>query len=86
MQQDVLSEDYRHKNILIFFLPVYLALTNRPHAIDTSLIRSGRLDKIFDLHLKGVNQRRQVLDILTKGMLPYHTGFAVQGDEFVYIH
>ncbi|KAG0057378.1 hypothetical protein BGZ83_010837 [Gryganskiella cystojenkinii] len=45
-----------------------IALTNRPHAVDTSLVRSGRLDKIFDLHLKGVEQRRLVLDILTKDL------------------
>ncbi|GJJ73921.1 hypothetical protein EMPS_06279 [Entomortierella parvispora] len=45
-----------------------IALTNRPHAVDASLVRSGRLDKIFDLHLKGVEQRRLVLEIITKDL------------------
>ncbi|KAF9205368.1 hypothetical protein BGZ49_004131 [Haplosporangium sp. Z 27] len=43
-----------------------IALTNRLHAIDTSLVRSGRLDKVFDLHLKGVDQRLRVLEIVSK--------------------
>ncbi|KAF9350852.1 hypothetical protein BGX26_011019 [Mortierella sp. AD094] len=45
-----------------------IALTNRLHAVDTSLVRSGRLDKVFDLHLKGVHQRLQVLQILSKDL------------------
>ncbi|KAF9573770.1 hypothetical protein EC968_008049 [Mortierella alpina] len=43
-----------------------IALTNRLHAVDSSLTRSGRLDKVFDLHLKGVEQRLQVLKIVSK--------------------
>ncbi|KAF8970039.1 hypothetical protein BGZ46_010574, partial [Entomortierella lignicola] len=43
-----------------------IALTNRLYAIDTSLVRSGRLDKVFDLHLKGVDQRLRVLEIVSK--------------------
>ncbi|KAF8933340.1 hypothetical protein BGZ52_008016, partial [Haplosporangium bisporale] len=38
------------------------------HAVDSSLIRSGRLDKVFDLHLKGVEQRLRVLEILSKDL------------------
>ncbi|KAG0011385.1 hypothetical protein BGZ80_000724 [Entomortierella chlamydospora] len=45
-----------------------IALTNRLHAVDASLVRSGRLDKVFDLHLKGVHQRLQVLQILSKDL------------------
>ncbi|KAF9181297.1 hypothetical protein BGZ50_005599 [Haplosporangium sp. Z 11] len=45
-----------------------IALTNRLHAVDTSLVRSGRLDKVFDLHLKGVEQRLAVLNILSKDL------------------
>ncbi|KAF9429780.1 hypothetical protein BGZ94_009548, partial [Podila epigama] len=47
---------------------VVIALTNRPHAVDPSLTRSGRLDKVFDLHLKGVEQRLQVLNILANDL------------------
>ncbi|KFH72317.1 hypothetical protein MVEG_02608 [Podila verticillata NRRL 6337] len=47
---------------------VVVALTNRLHAVDSSLIRSGRLDKVFDLHLKGVEQRLRVLEILSKDL------------------
>ncbi|KAG0351575.1 hypothetical protein BG005_008934 [Podila minutissima] len=47
---------------------VVIALTNRLHAVDSSLIRSGRLDKVFDLHLKGVEQRLRVLEILSKDL------------------
>ncbi|CAO3563641.1 unnamed protein product [Mortierella alpina] len=45
-----------------------IALTNRLHAVDSSLTRSGRLDKVFDLHLKGVEQRLQVLKIVSKDL------------------
>ncbi|KAG0244831.1 hypothetical protein BGX31_008508 [Mortierella sp. GBA43] len=45
-----------------------IALTNRLHAVDASLVRSGRLDRIFDLHLKGAEQRLRVLDILSKDL------------------
>ncbi|KAF9958363.1 hypothetical protein BGZ70_009222 [Mortierella alpina] len=45
-----------------------IALTNRLHAVDSSLTRSGRLDKVFDLHLKGVEQRLQVLQIVSKDL------------------
>ncbi|KAG0060618.1 hypothetical protein BGZ89_012105 [Linnemannia elongata] len=43
-----------------------IALTNRLHAVDGSLVRSGRLDKVYDLHLKGVDQRLGALRILSK--------------------
>ncbi|KAF9298746.1 hypothetical protein BGZ88_004953 [Linnemannia elongata] len=46
-----------------------IALTNRLHAVDGSLVRSGRLDKVYDLHLKGVDQRLGALRILSKGMM-----------------
>ncbi|KAF9135912.1 hypothetical protein BGW39_010727 [Mortierella sp. 14UC] len=45
-----------------------IALTNRPHAVDSSLVRSGRLDKVYDLHLKGVEQRLGALRILSKDL------------------
>ncbi|KAF9155312.1 hypothetical protein BG015_010336 [Linnemannia schmuckeri] len=45
-----------------------IALTNRLHAVDSSLVRSGRLDKLYDLHLKGVNQRLGALRILSKDL------------------
>ncbi|KAG0202606.1 hypothetical protein BGX28_004922 [Mortierella sp. GBA30] len=48
-----------------------IALTNRIHAVDNSLLRSGRLDKVFDLHLKGVEQRLRVLEILSKDLPMY---------------
>ncbi|KAF9907353.1 hypothetical protein EC991_011002 [Linnemannia zychae] len=45
-----------------------IALTNRLHAVDSSLTRSGRLDKVYDLHLKGVEQRLGALRILSKDL------------------
>ncbi|KAF9278174.1 hypothetical protein BGZ68_008749 [Mortierella alpina] len=45
-----------------------IALTNRLHAVDSSLTRSGRLDTVYDLHLKGVEQRLQVLEIVSKDL------------------
>ncbi|KAG0375608.1 hypothetical protein BGX24_008872 [Mortierella sp. AD032] len=45
-----------------------IALTNRLHAVDSSLVRSGRLDKVYDLHLKGVEQRLGALKILAKDL------------------
>ncbi|KAG0277516.1 hypothetical protein BGZ95_005808 [Linnemannia exigua] len=45
-----------------------IALTNRLHAVDSSLVRSGRLDKVYDLHLKGVEQRLGALRILSKDL------------------
>ncbi|KAG0359766.1 hypothetical protein BGZ54_009844 [Gamsiella multidivaricata] len=47
---------------------IHLSLTNRLHAVDQSLVRSGRLDKVFDLHLKGARQRLEVLDIVAKDL------------------
>ncbi|KAF9928778.1 hypothetical protein FBU30_002098 [Linnemannia zychae] len=45
-----------------------IALTNRLHAVDGSLVRSGRLDKVYDLHLKGVEQRLGALRVLSKDL------------------
>ncbi|KAI8599465.1 P-loop containing nucleoside triphosphate hydrolase protein [Dissophora ornata] len=45
-----------------------IALTNRLHAVDPSLLRSRRLDKVFDLHLKGADQRLRVLEIVSKDL------------------
>ncbi|KAF9089336.1 hypothetical protein BGX23_006756 [Mortierella sp. AD031] len=45
-----------------------IALTNRLHAVDSSLVRSGRLDKVYDLHLKGIEQRLGALRILSKDL------------------
>ncbi|KAK3828926.1 MAG: P-loop containing nucleoside triphosphate hydrolase protein [Benniella sp.] len=47
---------------------IIIALTNRLHAVDPSLVRSGRLDKVFDLHLKGADQRLRVLEIVSKDL------------------
>lgn len=51
------------------YISHFLALTNRLHAVDSSLMRSGRLDKVYDLHLKGVDQRLGALRILSKGIV-----------------
>ncbi|KAG0303184.1 hypothetical protein BGZ98_006920 [Dissophora globulifera] len=45
-----------------------IALTSRLHAVDASLVRSGRLDMVFDLHLKGYEQRLSVLEIVSKDL------------------
>ncbi|KAF9581995.1 hypothetical protein BGW38_000798 [Lunasporangiospora selenospora] len=45
-----------------------IALTNRRHAVDGSLTRSGRLERTFDLHLKGADQRLKVLEIVSKDL------------------
>ncbi|KAF9982701.1 hypothetical protein BGZ65_002578 [Modicella reniformis] len=45
-----------------------IALTNRLHAVDSSLARSGRLDRVFDLHLKGADQRLRVLEIVSRDL------------------
>ncbi|RUS19109.1 hypothetical protein BC937DRAFT_87980 [Endogone sp. FLAS-F59071] len=47
-----------------------IGTTNRLHAVDPSLIRSGRLDRIFELIIKSPAQRLQILNILTQ-KLPF---------------
>ncbi|KAF9166920.1 hypothetical protein DFQ26_006447 [Actinomortierella ambigua] len=43
-----------------------IALTNRPHVMDTSLTRSGRLDRIFALNIGSSSERFEVLDIISR--------------------
>ncbi|GBC24540.2 uncharacterized protein OCT59_009175 [Rhizophagus irregularis] len=49
-----------------------IGLTNRLHAINNNLYRSGRLDKIYELNIKKPEQRLQVLKIMTK-KIPFIT-------------
>lgn len=50
---------------------VIKGLTNRLHAINNNLYRSGRLDKIYELNIKKPEQRLQVLKIMTKSRFKY---------------
>uniref|UniRef100_A0A0A9ZGG9 Spermatogenesis-associated protein 5-like protein 1 n=1 Tax=Lygus hesperus TaxID=30085 RepID=A0A0A9ZGG9_LYGHE len=47
---------------------IIVAATNRPHVIDTALLRPGRLDKLIHVPPPDLEDRLEILEVITKKM------------------